>query len=139
MAYGFPMIGDLRGLTQSEIDKTNICIKAMLAQRQKDIDYRKNIDRRLKSLEEEKTALLSKIDDLQKKDLDHIKIIDLAKTNLEAIQERYKKEQNKLIADRDEAQKRFLQIQSQQTHYLNEIRKKEAELKRVQERVFEIV
>jgi chromatin segregation and condensation protein Rec8/ScpA/Scc1 (kleisin family) len=135
MAYGFPMIGNLRGLPQSEINKTNTCIRAMLGQRQKDIDYRKNIDRRLKTLEEERNTLMSKIDELQKKNTESNKLVDIAKTNLEAIQDRYKKEKEKLVAERDETQKKLIQIQSQQTQYLNEIRKKEIELKRIQDRV----
>lgn len=135
MAFGFPALGNLRGLPRSEVDKTNVCVKAMLSQRQKDIEYRKSIDRRLKTLEEEKSSLMVKVDELQKKNAESTKLVDMARTNLEAIQERYKREKDKLTAERDEMQKKLFQIQSQQTQYLNEIRKKEIELKRVQDRV----
>eukprot|EP01022_Parablepharisma_sp_SALTPOND_P035112 TRINITY_DN9417_c0_g1_i8.p2 TRINITY_DN9417_c0_g1~~TRINITY_DN9417_c0_g1_i8.p2 ORF type:complete len:455 (+),score=60.42 TRINITY_DN9417_c0_g1_i8:6057-7421(+) len=135
MSYGFPMIGDLRGIHRNELDKTNACLKAILAQRQRDIDYRKNIDGRLKNFEEENTNLLNKLRALEQKVTEKDKMIDTLRVQLEGSEERHKKERDRLVNEKEDLVKKYSHIQTQQSQYLNEIRKKDNELKRLQDQV----
>lgn len=58
MSYGFPQIGNLCSLPRNELDRTNHCLKYILQQRQKDIEYRKDIEKEVHSLSEEKISLV---------------------------------------------------------------------------------
>jgi len=136
MSHGFPMIGNLATLPQNELDKTNNSIRAMLAQRQKDLEYRKNIEPYLKSLEEENTKNTRKIEETEKQIYDNEKQIENLKAQLEGCEERQKREKERLISEKDEWIKKFNLIVSQQAQYVNEVRKKDQEIKKFQDQVF---
>ncbi len=135
MAYGFPMIGDLRQLPHEELERTNTCLKAMLAQRQKDMDFRKDIDKNVKSLQEERDLLARKLHSAEDAARERDKLVEFLKGQLDLCSEKAKTDHDKLVADKDDLNKRYLHIQCQQSQYQNEIRRKDADLKRLQDQV----
>jgi chromosome segregation ATPase len=135
MAFGFPELGNLCSLPREELDKTNVCIKAMLQQRQKDLEYSKQVDKHLSALADEKVQAVQHAEKLERQLAEKQKALEQLQKQQNTFEERSRKEREKLSSDKEELAKRLSHLQSQQSKWLNDIRKKEKEVSRLQDQV----
>lgn len=135
-SFGFPKLGNLSILNRDSLYQTNMCINALLKQRQIDIEYRKDAEKRIRNFECENQKLINMIKVLEHRNHEHEKQIETLKIQVKSLDQKIKSEQNKFQQEKEELMKKIIQIASQQTQYQSEIRRREKDIIKLQEQAF---
>lgn len=135
VSYGFPPLGNMFSPDHQEINKTVSCIYALLQQRQKDINFRSEINEKIRHFENEKNKLqqaLERTSD-QRSQLE----TELGKTQnaLKLVNSKNKSEKDKLLTERDELKRENIKLAHKESQCLHELKKKDAAYSKLQEQL----
>ncbi|XP_019197867.1 PREDICTED: afadin- and alpha-actinin-binding protein [Ipomoea nil] len=139
VTFGFPASLDLFANDPVSIARTCNCVYALLQQRQRDIAFRESANEQRQRLLSDISRLESKVErldlELQGKDRE---IATLTRENAKAVAA-FKAQIDKLQKERDEFQKMVLGNQQVRTQQIYEMKKKEKEYVKLQERLNQVV
>ena len=107
----------------------------MLKQRQSDVEYRKETEKRIRLLEEEKQKSLQSFHSLEHKFGESEKMVECLRGQIRALEAKIKADKDRMQGEREELLRKCAQMQSQQSQYQNEVRRREKETFRIQEQV----
>ncbi|CAG9313947.1 unnamed protein product [Blepharisma stoltei] len=138
-AYGFPEIGDLFNSDPDEVKKTIECLYAILEQRQRDMQYRSQMQERMAKLKNDKEMYMSKLDLLNEDSFSANSEAGKLQNKLSIEMQKWKKEKEKLITERDEARKDIAKLQGREGHLFHEIKKKDSEIQRLKEQLRKVL
>ncbi len=128
-------MGNLSTLPREQLDQTNSCIKSLLQQRQIDLEYRRESEARFRAAKDDCNRAASRQQSDENKIAELERAVESLRLQLGRAESKLKGEQDRAGAERDEAAKKCARLLAQQVQYVNEIRKRERELGRFQERV----
>lgn len=134
-AYGFPVIGDLFSTDPNEVEATLHSVTTLLTQRQKDIESRSEIFEKMSKFQNENSSLSSAFEKVsqQKKNLEYEN--STLSNKLKLLEGRSREELEKYNKDREELLKDMGKLQSKETQYLHELRKKDMLYKTLQDTI----
>ena len=135
ISHGYPSIGDLFSNELEEVKKTIDCLYSLLSQRQKDLNFRSQIQDRLQKLESEKNMYQQKIELLTEDKNSSISELGKAQNKLVQENSKWKKEREKVISERDDLKKEITKFMSKESKFLHEIKKKEAAVEKLKEQL----
>lgn len=135
VSYGFPPLGNLFSTDHSEINKTINSVYTLLQQRQKDINFRSEVNERIRSIDSERNKLQQALERSQnQKNLLETEL-GKAQNALKTTISKNKAEKDKLLAERDELKRENIKLSHKETQCLHEMKKKDAAYNKLQEQL----
>jgi Afadin- and alpha -actinin-Binding len=135
ISYGFPPLGNMLSTDHQEINKTVSSIYALLQQRQKDINFRGEVNEKIRALENERNKLQQNLERAveQKNQLEN----ELGKhqNNAKNTAAKNKLEKDKLLLERDELKRENIKLAHKETQCIHELKKKDAAYSKLQEQL----
>lgn len=107
----------------------------MISQRQRDIEYRKEVFDKIAKMESDNKAHIDQIERCKQENSLLSKEIGQLKNMLITTEKKFKSEKEKLINERDELNKQLGKFSQKSVQYQHEIRKKEVEVNKMKEQV----
>jgi synovial sarcoma, X breakpoint 2 interacting protein len=135
LSLGYSPIGDLFDPSLIEVKKTIDCVFSLLQQRQKDIDFRTGIQERIQKLESEKSMYQQKIEQITDDRNAGFSEAGKAQNKLTQESTKWKKEKEKIQAERDDLKKEITKMIGKENKLAHEMKKKEAAYEKMKEQL----
>lgn len=139
VTFGFPASLDLFSVDPVSVARTCNCIYALLQLRQRDIEFRESVNDQRQRLQSDISKLEAKVERLEAqvaaKDRE---LATLARTDAKA-SAGFKTQIEKLQQERDEFQKMVIGYQQARTQQIHEMKKKEKDYIKLQERLNQVL
>ncbi|XP_068652182.1 uncharacterized protein [Aristolochia californica] len=139
VTYGFPVSLDLFANDPVSIARTCNCIYSLLQQRQRDIEYRESANEQKQRLQSDISRLDSKIERLEAQIATKEREIATITCSEAKARATLKGQIEKLQQERDEFQKMVIGNQQVRTQQIHEMKKKEKEYVKLQERLNQVL
>ena len=137
--YGFSKIGNLEACNEEEVQKTVNCILEMIQQRQRDIEYRKEVVDTIAKLECDNKMQVDRIERFKNENKQLSKEIGRINNLLSMVEKKHKSNRDKLQSDRDELTRQMHKFSQKNIQYQHEIRKKEIEVNKLKDQVLQVL
>ncbi|XP_042052053.1 afadin- and alpha-actinin-binding protein-like [Salvia splendens] len=139
VTFGFPASLDLFSNDPVSVSRTCNCIHALLQQRQRDVEFRESANEQRQRLLSDISRLEAKVERLESQlSTKDREIASMTRTEAKATAA-FKTQIDKLQQERDEFQKMVLGNQQVRTQHIHEMKKKEKEYVKLQERLNQVV
>ncbi|XP_042054722.1 afadin- and alpha-actinin-binding protein-like [Salvia splendens] len=139
VTFGFPASLDLFSNDPVSVSRTCNCIHALLQQRQRDVEFRESANEQRQRLLSDISRLEAKVERLESQlSTKDREIASMTRTEAKATAA-FKTQIDKLQQERDEFQKMVLGNQQVKTQQIHEMKKKEKEYVKLQERLNQVV
>ncbi|KAL1548836.1 afadin- and alpha-actinin-binding protein [Salvia divinorum] len=139
VTFGFPASLDLFSNDPVSVSRTCNCIHALLQQRQRDVEFRESANEQRQRLLSDISRLEAKVERLESQlSAKDREIASMTRTEAKATAA-FKTQIDKLQQERDEFQKMVLGNQQVRTQQIHEMKKKEKEYVKLQERLNQVV
>ncbi|XP_047945844.1 afadin- and alpha-actinin-binding protein [Salvia hispanica] len=139
VTFGFPASLDLFSNDPVSVSRTCNCIHALLQQRQRDVEFRESANEQRQRLLSDISRLEAKVERLESQlSTKDREIASMTRTEAKATAA-FKTQIDKLQQERDEFQKMVLGNQQVRTQQIHEMKKKEKEYVKLQERLNQVV
>ncbi|OMJ74309.1 hypothetical protein SteCoe_26796 [Stentor coeruleus] len=125
IAQGLPTPGNLFNNDLKEIKKSIDCIYSLLQQRQKDLNFRSQVQDIIAKLESEKTMYKHKIEQLNEDKSFSNSEAGKAQNKLTQELAKFKKEKEKITSENNDLRKEITKMVSKETKLYHEIKKKD--------------
>ena len=135
VSYGFPPLGNMFSTDHSEINKTVNSIYAMLQQRQKDLNFRGEVNEKIRQLENEKNKLQQLVERYSEHKNSLENEVGKLTNNIKNISAKNKQEKDKLLLEKDELKRENIKLASKESQCLHELKKKDAAYAKLQEQL----
>lgn len=107
----------------------------MISQRQRDIEYRKEVFDKMAKLESDSKVHVDQIERCKQENIQLSKEIGHLKNLMMTTEKKFKAEKEKLLSEREELSKQLAKFSQKSVQYQHEIRKKEVEVNKMKEQV----
>ena len=128
-------MGNLLSTKEDEIQKTLNAVLEMISQRQRDIEYRKEVFDKIAKLESDNKMHLEQLERSKQEKCQLSKEIGNLKNLILTTEKKFKMEKDKLVSEKEELNKQLSKFSQKSVQYQHEIRKKEVEVNKMKEQV----
>ncbi|XP_024538063.1 afadin- and alpha-actinin-binding protein [Selaginella moellendorffii] len=139
VAYGFPAPLELGSQNPVAVARTCNCLFAILQQRQHDVEFRETVDDQRQRLLSDISRLESKVERLETNLAAKERELSGMLSKEQKMTATFKAQLEKLQQERDEFQRMVIGTQQIRTQQLHEIKKKEKEFLKLQERLNQVL